>query len=569
MARLSNLISGGVYGLFAVSIALGQTNDGDLQRLRQLEREQQLRQQQERGPQINLQPPSEIAKTIPQGETPCFVIQSVILESHLGPLSADFDWINEAFKSIEADVIDTCLGTQGIAWVIESLQNLLIKRGFVTSRALAKEQDLSRGALTLTIVPGRINEISLVSSAEHKVNLINAMPMKSGDMLNLRDIEQGLENLKRVPTAEADIRIEPSKSTNAQLGDSDLWVEYKQKLPLRLTVTADDSGTKSTGKYLGSLSVALNSPLSISDLLYFTHSYDMGGGESGSRGTKGNTLHYSFPMGYWTFGMASSSNRYHQTVAGLSQSYVYSGLSENNEIKLSRVVFRDASNKASLSLRGFQRKTKNFIDDTEVEVQRRVVGGWEGGVQIRNSLADATIESNISYRKGTGDFGGLPAPEEAFNEGTAKFDLIAADSQLTVHIKTSPYRMRYTSTWRLQNNRTLLTPQDRFAIGGRYSVRGYDGEAVLSAERGWLTRNDLSISLGDSGSEFYMGIDHGEVNGPTADLLVGKTLTGSVLGLRGTKSHFGFDVFYATPVTKPAQFKTAVHNFGFSFSANF
>ena len=43
-----------------------------------------------------------------------------------------------------------------------------------------------------------------------------------------------------------------------------------------------------------------------------------------------------------------------------------------------------------------------------------------------------------------------------------------------------------------------LDAQDRFAIGGRYTVRGYDGEASLSAERGWLLRNDLSWAVGDA-----------------------------------------------------------------------
>ena len=30
-----------------------------------------------------------------------------------------------------------------------------------------------------------------------------------------------------------------------------------------------------------------------------------------------------------------------------------------------------------------------------------------------------------------------------------------------------------------------------FSIGGRYTVRGFDGEASLMGERGWLLRNDI------------------------------------------------------------------------------
>ncbi len=40
-----------------------------------------------------------------------------------------------------------------------------------------------------------------------------------------------------------------------------------------------------------------------------------------------------------------------------------------------------------------------------------------------------------------------------------------------------------------------LITQDRFSIGGRYTVRGFDGETTLIGERGWLLRNDLGLSL--------------------------------------------------------------------------
>ncbi len=36
-----------------------------------------------------------------------------------------------------------------------------------------------------------------------------------------------------------------------------------------------------------------------------------------------------------------------------------------------------------------------------------------------------------------------------------------------------------------------LTQQDKLSIGGRYTVRGFDGELSLSGEKGWLWRNEL------------------------------------------------------------------------------
>jgi hemolysin activation/secretion protein len=546
---------------------IGTRNQQELQRQQQA---QQQRQQQERTPDVRLtEPGAALTLTLPV-ETPCFLIERLQLKNGLEAPLPEFDWVVEQLTAPDAPVfIGQCVGAQGVAWLIERTQKILVDRGFVTSRVLATQQDMSQGTLVLTLIPGRIRAIRLSDPVDPRANLRNALPMQVGDILNLRDIEQALENLKRVPTAEADIQIEPAQGDGAQLGDSDLVVSYRQPFPFRLSVSADDSGTKATGRYQGSVTVSYDNALALNDLFYVTNTNGMGGGDSGPRGTHATTIHYSLPMGYWTLGATSSTSAYYQTVAGLNQSYVYRGTSENNEIKLNRLLMRDGTQKLNLAVRAFQRKSNNYIDDTEVNVQRRVVGGWDSALNHKAFIQDDTLESNLTYKRGTGAFGSIPAPEEAFNDGTSRFALVTADVNLTVPFKVDTQRVRYNSTWRTQKNRTPLTPQDRFVIGGRYTVRGYDGELVLSAERGWLWRNDLSFSLGDSGQEFYAGLDTGQVGGPTSELLVGKRLTGAVLGLRGAIQKLNYDIFIGSPINKPDNFKTAGSTAGFSLSASF
>ena len=112
--------------------------------------------------------------------------------------------------------------------------------------------------------------------------------------------------------------------------------------------------------------------------------------------------------------------------------------------------------------------------------------------------------------------------------------------------KLAGQALRYSGNVRAQWNDTPLVPLDRFSIGGRYTVRGFDGELILAAERGWLIRNDLGCALGNSGQEAYLGLDHGEVAGPSSDLLLGKRLTGAVLGLRGAVKTLAYDLFVGT-----------------------
>jgi len=100
-------------------------------------------------------------------------------------------------------------------------------------------------------------------------------------------------------------------------------------------------------------------------------------------------------------------------------------------------------------------------------------------------------------------------------------------------------------------------------------VRGFDGESILMAERGWLVRNDLSLPLGQSGQEIYLGVDHGRVSGQSADLLVGRSLTGAIVGLRGSYRALSYDVFFGGPLDKPEYFRTSHRTAGFNLTVSF
>ncbi|RYF31402.1 MAG: ShlB/FhaC/HecB family hemolysin secretion/activation protein, partial [Comamonadaceae bacterium] len=270
-----------------------------IEEIRQQERERALREQQERGfDALQPAPPKTDDKRLPETESPCFRIDRLVLG---GERAEDFQWALSSASGPKGDdtPIGRCLGTEGVNVVLARLQQAVIARGWVTTRVLAAPQDLTQGTLTLSLVPGRIAQIRVADDASTKswlptlcnaCNACNAIPARPGDLLNLRDIEQGLENLKRLPTAEADIQIEPSKAADARPGNSDLVVKYAQKLPLRTTLSLDDSGTQATGKLQAGATVAWDNPLGLNDLFYVSLNHDAFN-HKGS-GTAGQTVHY-------------------------------------------------------------------------------------------------------------------------------------------------------------------------------------------------------------------------------------------------------------------------------------
>lgn len=561
--------------LIAFTDASSAQNVSDIERDSREQRRAQERQiqrsaQQSQTPEVRLGTPTEEKAKLSRDETPCFLIREITLQ---GKNADAFSWILENLAGPKNDdsPLNQCLGTKSIDTVLQRGQAAVVDRGFVTTRVLAQPQDLSSGTLALTVIVGLIETIRFESDAtQPPPTLIStAVPIQAGAVLNLRDIEQSLENFKRVPSAEADIQIKPASAPDR----SDLVISYLAKTPWRISASLDDSGSKYTGRYQASLTASWDNPLGLNDLFYITQSHDAAGGDPGSRGTQGSTLAYSMPLGYWLFGSTWSRSRYFQTVAGLNQDYVYSGTSENTEVKFSRLVYRDTNHKSTLSLKGWQRKSNNFIDDTEVQVQRRIVGGWEFGLNHKSMFGGSTVEGNLVFKRGTKDFDSIAAPEEIFNEGTSLLGLIALDLNASHDFKIATQHFKYNAAFKIQDNATPLTPQDRFSIGGRYSVRGFDGESALTGERGWTLRNDWSMALGGSVHEMYLGLDAGEVSGPSSQNLLGKSLSGGVIGIKGSFKGFSityqYDVFVGAPLDKPAGFKTAETAAGFSLYASF
>lgn len=548
-----------VLPLFIFSQPLLAATSNSEQLIIQQQRQKALEQQlTPPTPDVRLSPPSSSFGRIafPQ-EKPCFPIDQVELSGqdklpHWLPL-----------QRIANQAQGRCLGGQGINLLMSTLQNRLVDHGYITTRVLAPTQDLKSGKLRLVVVPGYVRQVKLTPDSGHYIQPYSSFPAHAGNLLDLRDIEQGLENLQRLPTVQANMEIIPGE----QPGESDIALSWKQERMWRIGASLDDSGTKSTGRYQGGLTLSLDNPFSLSDLFYISGSTDLQN-QSG-KGSKNITGHYSVPFGYWMAGVTANSYDYHQTIAGQNQDYRYSGKSKNLDFQLSRVLHRNGSQKTTLTYDVLARESSNYINDTEVEVQRRRTSGWRLGLQHRHYIQQATLDAGVSYQRGTRWFGALPAPEETFGEATALSKIVQLNAQLDVPFSLFSQNFRYNVQYLRQISDTPLTPQDQFAIGNRWTVRGFDGERTLNANHGWFVRNDLAWRTPLQGQELYLGVDYGEVGGYGSDYLAGQHLAGGVVGLRGYAFKVGYDLFAGVPFSKPEGFSTSPVTLGFNLSWNY
>jgi len=535
------------------------------------ELQRQDRQRQELRQRIEVQPwsPSTGLRQTPEfqrlpAETPCVVIERIEIQSQLR-----FAELYGSLLGVQADdpPAGRCLGQLGITLLIQRVQEALVERGYITSQVHAPEQDLNSGVLTLQIREGRIAQVR--SEQEGKSLPKLAWAFESADVLNLRDIEQSSDNLRRLPSFRPRIQIEAGQAP----GTSDVVVDLDAQRPLRLGIAVDDGGNKTTGRIQGNATLSWDNPLGLSDMAYITKGTDLGGRDNGPRGSANQILHYSVPRGYWLLGATWSDNSYHQTVYGPFESYIYSGTSSQKELSLQRVLNRDAQSKTTASVKGFLRQSNNYIADLEVLVQRRRTAGWEAGLQHLRYFELGTLNAQMTYRRGTGAFGALPAPEEVTGQGTGYMQLMTGSLHWAMPFKLGEQALQYSTQVQWQWAQTRLTPQDRFCMGGRYTVRGFDGQKTLCGDRGQLWRQELSTALPKwPALQAYAAIDAGRTSTPGQ--VDSYKLSSVALGLKGffkwqDQYPLQFDFFVGKPLSRPDGFASSSQVTGVSMRADF
>ncbi|CWQ00151.1 ShlB/FhaC/HecB family hemolysin secretion/activation protein [Neisseria meningitidis] len=574
-------------GIIAPATLLASPNPAEIrmqQDIQQRQREEQLRQ--------TMQPESDVrlhqkntGETVNQlmgddSSQPCFAINEVVLE---GEHHARFQFALKRALRETGFQAGKCLHAGNINQIMSLAQNALIGRGYTTTRILAAPQDLNSGKLQLTLIPSYLRSIRIDRSNDDQTHagriaaFQNKFPTRSNDLLNLRDLEQGLENLKRLPTAEADLQIVPVEGEPNQ---SDVVVQWRQRLlPYRVSVGMDNSGSEATGKYQGNITFSADNPLGLSDMFYVNYGRSIGGtpdeesfdGHRKEGGSNNYAVHYSAPFGKWTWAFNHNGYRYHQAVSGLSEVYDYNGKSYNTDFGFNRLLYRDAKRKTYLGVKLWMRETKSYIDDAELTVQRRKTAGWLAELSHKEYIGRSTADFKLKYKRGTGMKDALRAPEETFGEGTSRMKIWTASADVNTPFQIGKQLFAYDTSVHAQWNKTPLTSQDKLAIGGHHTVRGFDGEMSLSAERGWYWRNDLSWQF-KPGHQLYLGADVGHVSGQSAKWLSGQTLVGTAIGIRGQIKLGGnlhYDIFTGRALKKPEFFQSRKWASGFQVGYTF
>jgi hemolysin activation/secretion protein len=487
-------------------------------------------------------------------ETPCFDIRRVKLNKddkipHWLPL-----------RKLTEQAQGRCLGIEGVKILATTLQNRLIEHGYITTRVMIPQQNLTEGLLTLDIQPGTIGDVRLTDDSDKYVNLHTTFPGSQGDLLDLRAIEQGLENMQRIPDVVANISLHPGNNA----GESDLEITRKQPSFWRLGGWLDDSGSKQTGRYQSGVALYIDNPTSMNDLFYVSAGRDLQ--FQSTHHSNNGSLYYSLPYGFWSLDLYASRSEYLQNINGIYTDFSYRGKYRNLSLKVNRLLYRNASQKNTLSFQVLKRNSHFYLNDTELQLQKRNMSNWSIEFNHRHYIGQSIVDAMLSYQRNTSWFGAERPVDSAPSSRVVNLD-VSTSTPFTVKDLSLSYQSRF----RQQYSPDRLTTQDQFSIGNRWTVRGFDGEVNMMANKGYYLRNDLNLNLNlpKLGQQLYLGMDYGRVKGDGSNDFADGHLLGSVAGIRGRVKAVGYDAFVGVPVSKPDNFTTSPVNLGFTLQWQF
>jgi hemolysin activation/secretion protein len=406
----------------------------------------------------------------PQGG-PCFEILDIALSGFQA-----FGAEPEGYR----DLVGRCATAAEIAEALNRINAHYQRLGYITTRAYVPEQDLADGTLDITIVPGRIEGYVYADGTPADLRLQSAFPTEPGSLLNLRDLEQGLDNINAPKSASGKFQLVPGKTT----GGSTIQVMVEDQRPWHLDLEVNNTGFASTGEVRASGNLGFDNVAGLNDqfdVSVTTTPFD----ERGRRYSDSASLSWSVPLGNWSLGFDIGASDYFFMLAGINQSYPVEGRSHYGALTAERLLMRNQLVKVyaygSLKLS----RTKSYIDEQEIESQRRRLSVLSLGVRGESSVGEGVFTFDLEGRAGLPAFGAYVLDKSIVEP---EFRMLRLKLRLEHPLGNDA--LTYKGMLAAQTSDDILPSTEQINIGGWSTVRGFHDDSMYG-DTGIYLRNTV------------------------------------------------------------------------------
>lgn len=466
---------------------------------------------------------------------------------------------SEEIARLKEPYLDRCLYLSDINNLTEAVTNRYIDRGYVTSRAYVPAQDLTDRLLQLEVVEGHIEKINLNNTDESppRGEIHHAFPGLSGNALNLRDLEQGLDQINRLESNRAKLQLQPGEAAGGSVVEVNNQVSRRWHAGLGI----DNSGTESTGELQGFLDLTYDNLLGINDLLYVHIKHDLEN-EANQR-SRSFYSRAEVPYGYWTISYAFSYFDYESRLNTIFRDFQTTGLSRIHDVGIGRVINRNRQSKTTALLNLTAKENINQLEGFTLDVSSQKQTLLHLGVRHVHRLRQNFVYGILAYERGLDWLGARKDRDLQPEEPHAQFNKVTLDAGLvfSMDLGLHAFNPRLNLNGRAQWSDETLFSTEQLSLGGPYSIRGFK-DASIGGDIGALLRSDVSIGLPTSGFGSldkvvgqirpFIAFDVGTIRSDNGDSRGGGSLKSFSLGIKNEYGKASVELVYSRTVSSPS-----------------
>ncbi len=442
-----------------------------------------------------------------------------------------------------------CLGLQDFNRIMEAITTAYVDEGYITSRAYLPEQDLSDGSLEIAVVEGYIEDIQFNGEEDRSWQAV-VYPKLEGEVANIREIEQGLDNIREMESFKADMELEAGSET----GQSILNISATSEQPWKITYSANNYSQEPMGEYSSTIGFSYDHLLGLNDQwnLSFTKSmspHPLNWGYDGF-GTRAINFDLTIPYGKWENTFALSWSDYYQETPGQFDPIPVDGWSRSQSLSFKRLMHRDQTSKTHLTFSLERSEAENYILDTLIESSSRILTVGKIELSHERPLWKGELKSSFALEKGLKWFGAENYDEMPEAQPNAQFTryLFSADYERDWQFDNG--KLGYNATFSAQHSGDRLYGSQQLSIGGVSTVRGV-WSSLAAGNSGFTLRQELSYEMPKLKSNWggtptlFTALDYGRIFEDTRYDIKNWEATGGVLGLRFEGGALDLDLSYA------------------------
>ncbi|MBW8130757.1 MULTISPECIES: ShlB/FhaC/HecB family hemolysin secretion/activation protein [Pseudomonas] len=415
-------------------------------------------------------------------DTRCFPIQDIELKGADSLSGGDRTLLLKPY-------VGQCLGVAQLNELLKVITDYYIAKGWVTSRAYLPQQDLSSGHLQVLVVEGKLEGLKgAQGSSVTDRELAMAFPGKVGEALNLREVEQLVDQLSRLPSKQAQMELTPG----SQVGGSEVLVKNVPQKPWRASLSRNNDGQKSTGEQQWGAGLEWDSPLGLADQLILRGGHDAISDHQ--KTSKSSMLYYNLPWGWWNFSYTYSESEYRTFFMLDDLKLKQNGDSQNHQLRAERVIHRDDVSKTSVNVGLSHLRTNNYLLDSRLSTSSNRLSELQVGLTHGRRIGNAFVNLDVGMQNGIGAFDAQSNQQERDANGnltaTPRYRKYTATVSYLQPFTLWGESLSFSSLATGQRSEDVLYPAQRMSLGGSYSVRGFKDQQ-LNGDSGGYWRNEV------------------------------------------------------------------------------